>query len=242
MNSKTKKLKRILALLYLIPFIVTAVSMRYLPETVPMHYDSLGNVDRWGSKYEFWVAGLLLSMVCLSWITIAASVTGKAKDADNDKAKAEAEINEHSILMTGIALAPFFGAIQYSIIHSAFVAIETGTKLPASELVMIPNIILSLVLIVMGNIMPKIRKNQLFGLRVSWSMYNDNTWVKSQRVCGIILIIAGGLSLIVSLLIKTFASTFIILGIIIAATIATLIAAYKIYNAELAAEASADRS
>ena len=40
-------------------FAGTAAALGFLPETVPLHYDIAGSVDRFGSKYELLVARLL---------------------------------------------------------------------------------------------------------------------------------------------------------------------------------------
>ena len=41
--------------MWIISFIAlagTAIVLPYMPDSVPMHYDMSGNIDRWGSKYE----------------------------------------------------------------------------------------------------------------------------------------------------------------------------------------------
>ena len=50
----------------------------------------------------------------------------------------------------------------------------------------------------LGNVMPKARRNALFGLRTRWSMAEDEVWRKSQRfggfsavALGFVLIVTG---------------------------------------------------
>lgn len=72
--------------LTLLPLVVTAVSMAFLPDTIPVHYGVEGTVDRWGSKYEcfifpvitFVMGGLLL--LC-SWLTPCVKAEGSEKAA-----------------------------------------------------------------------------------------------------------------------------------------------------------------
>ena len=45
-------MKKIMWLLSLVPLIITAVALQFLPESVPMHYNMAGQINRWGSKYE----------------------------------------------------------------------------------------------------------------------------------------------------------------------------------------------
>lgn len=72
--------------LTLLPLVVTAVSMAFLPDTIPVHYGVEGTVDRWGSKYEcfifpvitFVMGGLLL--LC-SWLTPASRWRARRRPA-----------------------------------------------------------------------------------------------------------------------------------------------------------------
>ena len=46
-------------------------------------------------------------------------------------------------------------------------------------------------MVVIGNLMPKLRKNSMIGLRTKWSMKNDTVWKKCQKIGGISFIIGG---------------------------------------------------
>jgi uncharacterized membrane protein len=45
--------------------------------------------------------------------------------------------------------------------------------------------------ILMGNLLPKLRRNPIAGARLPWAMQDDATWVKTQRVAGWSFIILG---------------------------------------------------
>ena len=57
-------------------------------------------------------------------------------------------------------------------------------------------------LVILGNIMPKMRRNSFFGLRTKWSMANNSVWQRSQRFGGISSVIAGFCIIIISLFIN----------------------------------------
>ncbi len=46
-------------------------------------------------------------------------------------------------------------------------------------------------MVILGNIMPKLRRNSLVGLRTPWSQSSEVVWKKSQRVGGILFMAAG---------------------------------------------------
>lgn len=77
--------------------------------------------------------------------------------------------------------------------------VENLSELPVN----ITNLVfacLGLLLIVCGNIMPKLKNNSVIGLRTTWSRKNEITWKKSQKFGGITFIISGILITAVSLM------------------------------------------
>lgn len=50
---------------------------------------------------------------------------------------------------------------------------------------------LGILMMLLGNAMPKASRNTLFGLRTVWSMKNDRVWQKSQRFGGYASVVFG---------------------------------------------------
>ena len=69
-------------------------------------------------------------------------------------------------------------------------------------------------MIILGNIMPKLRMNSAVGLRTVWSMKNEATWKKSQRFGGISLIVGGIIIIIVCFFTKGFSCFWWAMGIV----------------------------
>ena len=59
-------------------------------------------------------------------------------------------------------------------------------------------IAIGILLVILGNIMPKMRRNAMFGLRTKWSMTNDSVWQKSQRFGGIASVLCGLAMIVIS--------------------------------------------
>ena len=51
--------------------------------------------------------------------------------------------------------------------------------------------------VVFGNYMPKIKQNRTFGIKISWTMNNEENWNKTHRVAGK-LWVAGGVALLIA--------------------------------------------
>lgn len=69
-------------------------------------------------------------------------------------------------------------------------------------------------MIIIGNIMLKLRMNSMIGLRTAWSMKNETTWKKSQRFGGISFIIGGTVMFIICLITKGLACLLWATGVI----------------------------
>ena len=80
--------------------------------------------------------------------------------------------------------------------------------------------------------MPKTKRNGTIGVRISWSMYNDVTWAKSNRFGGIALILTGLLTIVTSIFVSGNLSTILMLAYLIVSVIIILIYSYKVYKLE----------
>ena len=98
-------------------------------------------------------------------------------------------------------------------------------------------IMLGLIFIILGNFMTKTRINSTVGFRVNWSMYNDNTWRKSNRFGAYGLMIAGIFTIIIAVILKnSFIAAMASVGAVILTALITLVYAHKVYVSEIGSE------
>ena len=102
-------------------------------------------------------------------------------------------------MISGLLGLALFNAMNLFFLYTAFAQTENLNAL-ALDIYQIMFLLLGLTLLVLGNIMPKVRMNSLVGLRTKWSMKNEQVWKKCQRFGGISLMITGILTILVSLL------------------------------------------
>ena len=61
-----KKLNKIMLILSISPTLLTSVFLFFMNDTVPMHYNASGAVDRYGSKYENFILPAIIPVyVCI---------------------------------------------------------------------------------------------------------------------------------------------------------------------------------
>ena len=61
MDGKSKIIiHRIIYILIIFPVVVTVSLLPFIGSKVPLHYDALGNINRWGSKYELLIYPIVI--------------------------------------------------------------------------------------------------------------------------------------------------------------------------------------
>lgn len=229
-------MKKLMWIFAVIPVVVTGIVLQFLPDEIPLHYDIEGNVDSWGSKGSSFIFPVMILGITLFWHLLIHVYEKKSVSAKTEKEQMEAKSATKVLTITGILMAIMFGVMHYCILYSSYqVANEmTETKI---DIARITCILMGVFIVILGNFMPKAKKNAMVGVRISWSMYNDNTWRKSNYFGAVAMIIAGILTIITACFTKGIWATLMFLGYLFAAMIAILVYSKKVYDKEKAKKA-----
>lgn len=214
----------------LLPLVMTLIWVQFLPDRVPVHYDFAGNVDRWGSRWEYLLLPGVVLIMAAVFLLVAAGL--KRKAAGNEKALAHAGANGRVLLTTLLITGLMFTALQAFLLARAGRAAEQGASAPALNRV--TAICLGVAFVGLGNVMPKAKRNSFVGLRCGWSEYNDVTWQKSNRIGGYLLAGAGVLTVVTALLVPDAWAIPAVLILLTLAVIVSLAYASRIYRREKA--------
>ena len=215
-----KKSNSVIVVLVLVWIALTCVFLSVAPERVPVHFGVNGEVDRWGSKFEYLLfpgMGILVGVCQIFGIKLSK----KRSEHGNEKVTA----------VSGICLTGFLMLMSLFFMYKA---LDPDTlQFGLGELSMKGTGLLLMVLfIVMGNIMPKVRRNSSLGLRTRWSMYSDTCWQKSQRLGGYTMAVTGVVGLLLIALLPGNWTAWILLGILLPAIIICVVGSYRIYQRE----------
>lgn len=189
MNTK----KILYYILMFLPLLAVIIALPFLPEKIPAHYGLDGQVTRWGSKYEtllFPGTTILFGAFILSMAKIAAKQEGAGQN------------NSKITIVSGIAVLALFNALTGYALYADFHKVQDLAAVPVDLTQMVFGI-LGVLMLIVGNIMPKVKMNSVIGLRTPWSRKNEIIWKKCQRFAGISSMTAGVLILAVSLLTKS---------------------------------------
>ena len=213
---KTKKV--IFYVLMILPLLVVLIALRFLPDQIPAHYDFNNQVTRWGNKYETLIFPVFTILFGSFMLGIARYLAKQEESGNN---------NEKVCIIMGIAVLILFNAMTGYSLYTDFKQVENLSSVELDIYCLIFGI-LGVTMIIIGNIMPKVRMNSVIGLRTSWSMKNEATWKKSQRFSGISFIIGGFVIIVICFFTRGIACFLWTMGIILLLLAADVCYTYKI--------------
>jgi uncharacterized membrane protein len=113
-------MKKAMWIISCISVVGTAFMLPFMPESVPMHYDTAGNVDRWGSKYENFIFPIIIIAMSLFWTLLIFAFEKKAGKTSDEKERASALSNAKFLGAVGMAMAGMFTIIQGFILYGSY--------------------------------------------------------------------------------------------------------------------------
>ena len=87
--------------------------------------------------------------------------------------------------------------------------------------------------VVLGNMMPKIKRNFFTGMKTPWALSSDMVWNKTQRLGGKIMFMGGLLILISAFLGDGTWMAFVIIGVAVLVSIVPAVMSYIWYQKEM---------
>ena len=180
--------------------------------------DSVSNMMK-GAWYFTWLLPIVLALLHTGLLILTRYI---------DPVKQTKKI-ENIIFFIIPALTLYAGSI--------FIALMLGFEFNIN---IVCALLLGIGLIVIGNYMPKAKRNRTFGIKLRWTVSNDDNWVATHRLGGKVFAIAGALVLACGFLPANL--FFIALIVILAAVvIVPTVYSYCFYKKQIAGgEASED--
>jgi uncharacterized membrane protein len=179
----------------------------HLPPRVPTHWNFRGEVDGYSSRFA---ATFVLPLVMLGLAALF-QVLPKI----DPRRKNYAKFSDTYWLIVNVILI-FFGLVQALVLANGLGApVSMGRILPIG---------IGFLMMLIGNVLGRLRPNWFIGIRTPWTLSSDEVWRKTHRLGGR-LFVAGGILLMLSALVR---GTF---GVpLIAALIAVLVLIPVLYS------------
>ena len=169
-----KNLKKIVltALITILPITIGIILWDKLPAEMPTHFNLAGDADGFSSK-AFAVFGLPAFLLTVHLIcTVATSLDPKVKNIDGKP------------LNLVLWICPAVSAIV------AIVMYPTALGYPI-DVTSVMIAFMALLFIVVGNYLPKCRPNYTIGIKIPWTLNDEENWNKTHRFAGKLWVVCG---------------------------------------------------
>lgn len=199
-NFKTADLFAIIILV--IPFATWFIVKDSLPENVPIHWDTKGEINGWISKDQ--VPFMLLIVSAVGALTYLLLRFIKRIDP-----KRNAQLNEGTATKVAIGVLILIAAINILILIPKSATFNITTTV---------FIMVSLLFTFMGNLMYNVKPNYFIGIRLPWTLENENNWKLTHRLAGVMWFVGGIFCAILALLLAPkfmFAAFIIVTGLLV---------------------------
>ena len=157
-------------------FALAAFAWTRVPERVPVHWDVEGNPDRFGGRAE----GLLLIPCLTAGLYALLLLLPRI-----DPGQANYRSFRGAYGWIRFALTAFLAGL-----FAVTTAETMGVPVAGARLAM-P--LTGVLLVVIGNQIGRVRPNWFVGARTPWTLSSKRSWDKSNRLCGRVLVVGGGL-------------------------------------------------
>ena len=172
MTMKDKKFAFWSSLVILIPCVIGLFLWNKLPQQLPPHFGPTGQADGWSGR-PMAVFGIPAIMLAVHWALMLLTRLDKRNIQGNEK-----------VMKIVMAVIPALSLIlSFTIYGSAL-----GYEFRITKLMFV---FMGLLFIGLGNYLPKCRQNATLGIKLPWTLYNEENWNRTHRFAGKVWMIGG---------------------------------------------------
>ena len=180
MLKDNKKTLIITSILTILPILIGVYFWNRLPDVMATHFGANNEANGFTSK-AFAVFGLPLILLAAEWF--GALVTSHDPKKQNISPKMFAFV---------LWIVPVVSLIGAATIYPY----NLGYQI---DITFIAELLLGVIFIVVGNYLPKARQNYTIGIKIPWTLANEENWNRTHRLAGYLWVIGGILMVIAAL-------------------------------------------
>lgn len=177
-----------------VPVLFYASIYRYLPSEIPVHYSLDGIADGFASKLS--VESLLICSLgycgLVLGVLLRKMVYAMGKSQENDNTQTTARLMEYNQTFLTI----FFSALSLYFLSGMLQNSDPDTLL----ILRTAYLVLSVLCVILGNYLPKMKKNRVSGVKTKYSQSSADGWMQSQRFGGRVFVAGGAINVSICLL------------------------------------------
>lgn len=160
-------------IIMLLPVLVGLILWNKLPEQVPTHFNTAGEVDGWSSR-GFAVFGLPAILMGLHWLCVLGSLLGDPK-AENLQGK---------VFTLVLWICPIISVLMMGLVYCTALGMNMNVQ------IVLP-LLIGLLMVIIGNWLPKCRQTYTLGIKLPWTLASEDNWNRTHRFAGPIWVVSG---------------------------------------------------
>ena len=198
------------SLITLLPIGFGLAVWNQLPDQMPMHWGVGGEVDGYADR-AWAVIGFPILLLALHWVCVFATL----KDPKNKEQTAKVK----DLIWW---LVPCLSLLVSGFMYSAALGYAVNTM-------SVMGLFMGALFVVIGNYIPKCKQNHTIGLRIPWTLNDEQNWNATHRVAGKVWV-TGGLAMLVCSFLPFAWMPFVLLGVFLVLPIVPIVYSYRYYK------------
>ena len=211
MLRANKKTLIITSIITVLPIFAGLLFWNRLPDVMATHFGTDNVADGFSSK-AFAVFGLPLFCLAIQWVMAFFTFHDPRRQNISQK-----------IFSLVLWIVPVVSLVCAAIMYPY----NLGYQMDISFLA---GLFLGLMFVVLGNFMPKTRHNYTIGIKVPWTLANEENWDRTHRFAGFLWVI-GGILMIILALTGIFA-TGLLVGLMVILTVVPTVYSFWLHAAK----------
>lgn len=209
--KKNKWMMLVTSVIIVLPIAVGLLLWDKLPDKVPFHWGINGEVDGWASK-PMAVFFMPLFMLAMQWICLL--TTGLEPKRKN--------VTEGKVLGLVLWIIPVLNLFLHVMVWLAAFGREVNME------IMMP-LFMGVLFVVIGNYLPKCKQSYTMGIKLPWTLNDEENWNATHRLAGK-LWVGGGLLMMLCSLLSGVWSFIVMMGILVVMCAVPTVYSYRLYK------------
>ena len=180
MLKENKKTLIIASIVTILPILIGVYFWSRLPDVMATHFGTDNEANGFSSKP---VAVFGIPLLCLAVLWIGAVVTAHDPRKQNISPK---------MFTMGLWIAPIVSLLGAATIYP----VNLGY---AVDITYVAGLFIGVLLVVIGNYAPKARQNYTIGIKLPWTLANEENWNRTHRFAGYLWVACGFLIIVLTL-------------------------------------------
>jgi uncharacterized membrane protein len=154
-------------------FAAAMITYQYLPEVIPRHWDLNGAVDGYANRLIIFLTPAT-SLVLTFGMYYLPNIVPKGDNIKKSGKSYPVLMVAVNLLMAVLLVITTIAAFGFPILVNTIIFIALGV-----------------LMLLVGNYMPKIKHNYIFGIRLPWTLASELVWAKTHRFGGKVFFAVG---------------------------------------------------